>query len=71
MTLSVSDQKRGCQGHRVIPALIARWAEPVDADEDENWVRYRRIRDGREFVNGMPPDGVPSELLQEVADEVA
>lgn len=49
--LSVNDQARGCEGHRLIPGLIASWAKPVDADEDRNEVVYESV-EGVRFVNG-------------------
>jgi len=44
-------QAEGCQQHRYIPALLARWGEAVDASEAEEWVEYR-MADGRTFRNG-------------------
>lgn len=58
-TLSVAEQKSGCQAHRFIPILLKNIAEPIDADEQDNWVRYR-LKDGAEFVNGAPPAGFDS-----------
>lgn len=61
-TLSVAEQKQGCQAHRFIPILLKNWAEPIDASEKDNWVRYQ-LKTGGEFVNGQPPDGFSSEEL--------
>lgn len=58
-TLAVAEQKAGCDAHRFIPVLLANWAEPVDGDEADNWVRYR-MKDGNEFINGQPPAGFSS-----------
>lgn len=44
-------QAEGCQQHRFIPALLARWGEAVDANEAEEWVEYR-MADGKTFRNG-------------------
>lgn len=58
--LSTADQKSGCQAHRYIPILLKNIAEPVDASEQDNWVKYRLKADGSEFVNGTPPAGFES-----------
>lgn len=49
--LSTDQQAKGCDQHRVIPALIAAWAKPVDADEEANSVTYESA-EGVRFVNG-------------------
>ncbi|MEY2655979.1 MAG: hypothetical protein RLZZ524_3007 [Pseudomonadota bacterium] len=59
-TLSTADQKAGCQAHRYIPILLKNIAEPVDASDKDNWVKYRLKEDGAEFVNGTPPAGFES-----------
>lgn len=59
-TLSVADQKAGCQAHRFIPVLLRNIAEPVDASDRDNWVRYALKSGKGEFVNGAPPDGFDS-----------
>lgn len=56
-------QLEGCQQHRYIPALLARWGEAVDASEAEDWVEYR-MKDGQTFRNG--PWGVSSFLSSEL-----
>lgn len=61
--LSVADQKSGCDAHRVIPQLLRNWAEPVDASDQDNWVKYRLKSDGSEFINGTPPQGYTSAEL--------
>lgn len=48
--------QRGCDQHRYIPALLARWGEAVDASEQEGWVLYR-APDGLEFRNGASGAG--------------
>ena len=61
--LSVVEQRSGCQAHRYIPVLLQRFAEPVDASEQDNWVRYS-LKDGAgEFVNGAPPAGFESQEI--------
>jgi len=69
-TLSVPEQKQGCQAHRVIPVLLRNWAEPVDASEQDNWVRYQ-LKSGGEFVNGLPPQGFTSDELHALVDKSA
>lgn len=61
--LDVYEQKAACQAHRVIPVLLKNWAEPIDASEQDNWVKYRMKDGGFEFVNGQPPEGYTSEEL--------
>lgn len=66
--VDVLEQKAGCTGHRVIPILLKNWAEPIDASESDNWVKYR-LKDGGEFVNGEPVDGFTSEELYALHDK--
>jgi PD-(D/E)XK nuclease superfamily len=56
-------QRTGCDAHRFIPALLDNWAEYVDGDDADNWIRYRLKANGAEFVNGPPPHGVTSEEI--------
>ena len=63
--LQTFEQKKGCQAHRFIPAVI-NFAESIDADEPDNWIRYRNRKTGAEFVNGAPPDGFSSEEIASV-----
>lgn len=58
--LTTAEQKAGCQAHRYIPILLRNIAEPVDASDKDNWVKYRLKEDGAEFVNGAPPAGFES-----------
>lgn len=44
-------QEKGCDQHRYIPALLARWGEAVDASDVENWIEYRTPT-GETFRNG-------------------
>lgn len=44
-------QAEGCEQHRYIPALLAKWGEAVDASESEGWVEYHAA-DGFTFRNG-------------------
>jgi hypothetical protein len=67
--LSVDEQRAGCQSHRYIPALL-HWADPIDADDKDNWVRYR-LKSGGEFVNGQHPQGVESAEIQACTDKSA
>lgn len=59
-TLTVPEQKVGCQAHRVIPILLANFADALDASDTDNWVRYRLKDGGGEFVNGARPEGLDS-----------
>lgn len=59
-TLSVAEQRAGCADHRFIPALLSRFAELVDAEN--NNVRYRNALTGREFVNGVRPGYSSAEI---------
>lgn len=59
-TLDTAAQKAACQGHRFIPALLARFAEPVEADTEANWIKYKHKKTGLTFTNGLPPEGYES-----------
>lgn len=48
--LSREDQKRGCQHHLYLPALVP--GEQVDANPEEEWVEYK-LHDGRTFIDGF------------------
>lgn len=41
-----------CVEHRYIPILLEKFAEPIDANEEQNWVKYRNKLTGNEFYNG-------------------
>ena len=41
-----------CVEHRYIPILLENFAEPIDANEEQNWVKYRNKLTGAEFYNG-------------------
>jgi len=49
----VGTQQTGCDQHLYNPAMLRNWAEPVDASEKENWIRYRLTGLEVEFVNGQ------------------
>ena len=66
--VDVLEQKAGCKDHRVIPILLKNWAEPIDASETDNWVKYR-LKSGGEFVNGEPVEGFSSEELYALHDK--
>lgn len=68
-TLTVPEQKAGCQAHRVIPIMLKNWAEPVDASESDNWVKYRTATG--EFTNGTPPQGFESTEIYDAQDKNA
>lgn len=59
-TIGVEEQRAGCDDHRFIPAMLANFAELVDA-EDNN-VRYRNKLTGAEFVNGARPGYASAEI---------
>ena len=69
-TLAVAEQKQGCDAHRVIPILLRNWAEPIDASDQDNWVKYR-IKAGGEFTNGAQPAGYSSEEIHACKDKLA
>ena len=69
-TLAVAEQKQGCNAHRVIPILLRNWAEPIDASEQDNWVKYQ-IKAGGEFTNGAQPTGYSSEEIHACKDKMA
>lgn len=69
-TLTVPEQKRGCDAHRVIPILLRNWAEPIDASDQDNWVKYR-IHKGGEFINGAQPQGYSSAEIYAAEDKAA
>lgn len=69
--LDVAAQKAACQSHRYIPALLVRFAEVVDADTEENWIKYRHRVTGHEFINGMPPGGYESIEIHACEDKKA
>jgi hypothetical protein len=68
--LTVKEQKDACQAHRVIPILLKNWADPVDANVVDNWVRYQ-LKEGErfEFTNGTPPDGFTSDELYSLKEK--
>jgi hypothetical protein len=66
--IPTADQKAGCGAHRYIPILLSRFADLVDADASANWARYR-LKDGSEFVNGHPPEGVTSVEIHAAQDK--
>lgn len=68
-TLSEDSQRLGCPHHRVIPILLEKWAEPVDAVDDA--VVYRNKLTGHEFKNGLRPEGYASGELAACKDKRA
>lgn len=60
--LSHQDQAAGCRHHLYIPGMLA-FADPVDADPDGTWVRYKSEQ-GVQFLNGLAdkPIGETDEL---------
>ena len=41
-----------CKDHRYIPILLENFAEMTDANQEQNWVKYRNKLTGNEFYNG-------------------
>jgi hypothetical protein len=52
VVLAVEHQKTGCEQHLYNPAMLRNWATPVDASEEENWVRYYVPSIEAEITNG-------------------
>ena len=48
--LSIEAQRKGCEDHLFIPALLNTWATLLDAGED--WVGYENTKTGAKFANG-------------------
>lgn len=69
--LDVAEQKAACQAHRYIPALLANFADAVDADTEANSVTYRHRETGNEFTNGLPPEGFESVEIHACEDKRA
>lgn len=67
--LSVDQQRNGCDHHRVIPILLANWAEQTDVVDGA--VVYRNKLTGNEFANGPRPDGYSSDEIHACADKRA
>jgi hypothetical protein len=65
--ISVSVQREGCHKHRVIPILLERFAEPIDATDDT--VTYRNKATGAEFVNGEGAGCVTSREIHALSDK--
>lgn len=61
---TIDEQRAGCEEHRFIPAMLAAWAQMVDAYE--NTVVYQATH---RFVNGAPSDGYSSREIHECADK--
>lgn len=69
--LNYDSQLNGCDSHRYIPILLERFAEPVDANQADNWVKYRHKATGATFTNGAPPDGFSSAEIHAAEDKAA
>ena len=48
--LSIEAQRKGCEDHLFIPALLNTWATLLDAGED--WIGYENKKTGAKFANG-------------------
>jgi hypothetical protein len=66
LTIKVEHQRQGCEQHRYIPALLERFAQPVD--EQEGNVTYQHKADGT-FINGEAP-GYSSAEIHACTDKV-
>lgn len=51
-TIGCNDPSIYCSDHRYIPILLENFAEMTDANEKDNWVKYRNKLTGSEFYNG-------------------
>jgi hypothetical protein len=69
--ISIRDQRTGCPDHCFNPYLLTQWAEPIDASADDNWVKYRIKATGKDFINGVPPEGHTSAEIAAAADKNA
>lgn len=65
--LSEDVQRQGCTEHRVIPILLANWAEQKDVVDGA--VVYRNTLTGNTFMNGPRPDGYSSDELAACEDK--
>lgn len=68
-TLTPSAQEAACDSHRYIPATLANFTDPVDADQADNWVRYTNKLTGETFTNGAHPDGFTSAEIHDCEDK--
>ena len=62
-------QRTDCDFHRVIPILLANWAEPIDSIDGA--VLYRNKITGNQFLNGPRPEGYSSDEIHACADKGA
>ena len=67
--LSEDVQRQGCTEHRVIPILLANWAEQTDAVDSA--VVYRNKLTGHQFMNGPRPEAYSSDELAACSDKRA
>lgn len=70
-TPSTADQAKGCDAHRYIPAVLENFAEPIDGNQADNWVKYRHKKTGKTFTNGAPPTGFTSNEIHAAEDKAA
>lgn len=49
--LTGDQQRSACADHLFNPSMLSNWAEPVDANNDENWIEYR-LDNGLTITNG-------------------
>lgn len=69
---TVEAQKAGCEQHRIIPIMLKNWAEPIDASEADNWVKYQVKSAQGTFTNGNPAtfgDHISSKEVYAVVDK--
>ena len=73
--MPLASQKAGCAEHIIIPSLISRWAKTVDANQEQNWVRYEFVGSGgASFTNGNPDsfgEHISSKEIYSVKDKAA
>lgn len=66
-TIPLDVQRTGCEMHRFIPDLLANWAQPIDAIDND--IKYQVKANGLQFWNGETPDGFTSAEIAAVTDK--
>lgn len=71
VALTKGEQEKACDSHRYIPATLSNFAEPVDGDQKDNWVKYRNKLSGHVFTNSAHPNGFTSAEIHDCEDKKA
>lgn len=66
--LPVENQRQGCESHLYSPAVLANWATPIDASEEDNWVKYYVPAIDAEIVNGQGDGHFTSHEIEAAPD---